>query len=107
MMPMATAVAAPSPVPKKTFMDNLLDGIETFGNKVPNPVMMFVYLIVVVIVLSTVLALFGVSVTEEVIEPVPYAVSRDFYEDTTQVQAVAPREGLDYGDVHFQVQQET
>jgi putative AbgT family transporter len=101
------AVAAHAPVPKKTFMDSLLDGIETLGNKVPNPVMMFVYLIALVLVLSTVLALFGVSVTEEVLAPVPYTVSRDFYEDTTQVQTVAPAVGVGYGKVHFQPQQET
>jgi aminobenzoyl-glutamate transport protein len=88
-------------------MANLLDGVETLGNKVPNPVMMFVYLIAFVILLSSVLALLGVSVTEQVLEPVPYPVSRNFYEDTTQVQTVAPQEGLEYSDVHFQAQQET
>jgi aminobenzoyl-glutamate transport protein len=93
--------------PKKTFMDKVLDGVETVGNKVPNPVMMFVYLIVFVILLSSVLALLGVSVTEQVLEPVPYPVSRDFYEDTTQVQTVAPLEGQEYSDVHFQAQLET
>jgi aminobenzoyl-glutamate transport protein len=110
MMPMAQSGAAaglPARVPKTSFMDNLLEGIETLGNKVPNPVMLFAYLIALVIVLSTILALLGVSVTEEIVEPVPYPVTRDFYADTTQVQTVAPEEGLDYADVHFQVQRET
>jgi aminobenzoyl-glutamate transport protein len=108
MTPMAQPSAvAEAPVAKKTFMDNLLDGVETLGNKVPNPVLMFAYLIVFVIVLSSILALLGVSVTEQVLEPVPYPVTRDFYEDTTQVQTVAPQEGLEYADVHFQARQET
>src|SRR5438876_64782 len=32
-------------------MDSVLDGVETLGNKVPHPVMMFVYLIVFLIIL--------------------------------------------------------
>jgi aminobenzoyl-glutamate transport protein len=88
-------------------MDNLLDGVETLGNKVPHPVMMFVYLIAFVIVVSSILAVLGVSVTEQVVEPVPYEVSRDFYADTTEVQTVAPPQGLEYSDVTFQARQET
>src|SRR5262249_44783051 len=93
--------------PKRSFMDSLLDGVELLGNKTPHPVLMFVYLIVFVIVLSSILALFGVSVTEEVGEPVPYEVSRDFYADTTEVQTIAPAEGLEWSDVTFQVQHQT
>ena len=44
--------------------------IERVGNKVPHPVMMFVYLIIFVIVLSHILHLFGVSVTDEIVTPV-------------------------------------
>src|SRR5579872_779010 len=104
---MAQTSAVGAPAARKTFMDILLDGVETLGNKVPHPVLMFAYLIVFVIVLSSILALMGVSVTEEVIEPVPYSVTRDFYEDTTQIQTVAPEEGLEWSDVHFHAQQET
>src|SRR5262245_14324216 len=100
----AEAAIAPS---KKTFMERMLDGIEILGNKVPHPVMMFVYLIAFVIVLSSILALLGVSVTEQVLEPVPYPVTRDFYADTTEVQTVAPAEGLEYSEVHFEVRQQT
>lgn len=103
----APMAPAPPAAPKKPFMDRMLDGVETLGNKVPHPVMMFVYLIVFVIVLSTVLALLGVSVTEQVIEPVPITVSRDFYEDTTQIQTVAPQDALEYSDVDFEVREET
>ena len=49
-----------------------MDGIETVGNKVPSPVMMFVYLIAFIIVLSAVLDLMNVGVTEEVLVPVDH-----------------------------------
>ena len=50
--------------------------IEQVGNKVPHPVIMFLYLIAVVAVLSTILAWLDVSVTEEVAVPVPIAGAR-------------------------------
>ena len=88
-------------------MDGLLDGVETLGNKVPHPVMMFVYLIVFVIVLSAVLALLGVSVTEQILEPVPYPVPHDFYADTTQIQSMPPQDALEWSDTHFEMREET
>ncbi len=48
-----------------------LDWVERVGNKVPNPTIMFVYLIGVVALLSAVLSWAGVSVTDEVVMPVP------------------------------------
>ncbi len=54
-------------VEKKT---TILDRIESLGNKVPHPVMMFLYLIVFIAVLSHILYLFDVSVTEEIAVPV-------------------------------------
>ena len=75
----ATAAA-----PQHTAMGRLLDVIERAGNKVPHPVMMFLYLIIGVIVLSAVLALAGVSVTEEIVVPDAVEVVPDYYEDTTQ-----------------------
>lgn len=48
-----------------------LDWIERVGNKVPNPTIMFVYLILIVAVLSAILAWAGVSVTDDVVTPVP------------------------------------
>jgi aminobenzoyl-glutamate transport protein len=107
-MPVAqTTEVLELPVPKKTFMDAVLDGVETLGNKVPHPVLMFVYLIAFVIVLSTVLALFGVSVTEQIIEPVPIPTERNFYEDTTQIQTELSQDALEYSDVDFEVREET
>ncbi len=49
----------------------LFDLIERVGNKVPHPVLMFLYLIAGVIIISHILYLFGISVTEEVAIPVP------------------------------------
>lgn len=60
---MTATTAAPA---KKSFTEKLLDGIEKTGNKVPHPVIMFLYLIAFIAVLSAVLAAFDVSVTEDV-----------------------------------------
>lgn len=49
----------------------ILNWIERVGNKVPNPTIMFVYLIGVVALLSAILSLAGVSVTDTVVTPVP------------------------------------
>jgi aminobenzoyl-glutamate transport protein len=63
--------------PKRGFQDRLLDGIEKAGNKVPHPVIMFLYLILGVAVLSAILAAFDVAVTESVAVPVPVDELRD------------------------------
>lgn len=68
-----TAIEAPA----KSRSEKLLDGIERAGNKVPHPVIMFLYLIAFIAVLSTVLAWFDIGVTETVAVPVPVAELRD------------------------------
>ncbi len=88
-------------------MQRALDLIERVGNKVPHPVLMFLYLIALVIVLSAILALFGVSVTEQVAHPVPYPVEHNYYEDTTQVQSQVPAQGNEYSNVDFVITEET
>jgi aminobenzoyl-glutamate transport protein len=57
----------------------LLGTIEKVGNKVPHPVLMFLYLIILVIVLSWVLNLAGVSVTEQIAVPVKDAAEYNYY----------------------------
>lgn len=56
----------------KKFVDKFLDGIERSGNKLPDPVTLFVILAAVVLVLSFILSKLGVSAvkpgTEETIE---------------------------------------
>lgn len=56
-------------VQSKTVMQRFLDGIEKVGNMVPHPVVIFLVLIGIVIVLSTVLSWFGAGVTSEQINP--------------------------------------
>ncbi len=63
-----TAAAAPAPAPKS---GGLLDIIEKVGNRVPHPVLMFLYLIIFVVVISAILALLGVSVTDQIAVPIP------------------------------------
>jgi aminobenzoyl-glutamate transport protein len=60
--------AAPAPAQKS---GGLLDIIENVGNRVPHPVLMFLYLIIFVIVISAILALIGVSVTDQIAVPIP------------------------------------
>lgn len=60
----------------------MLDTIEKVGNKVPTPVMMFLYLIIGVIVLSAVLDLANVHITEDIIVAPPEQVEQYFPGET-------------------------
>jgi aminobenzoyl-glutamate transport protein len=91
---MATAV--PEAGGKGNLTQRLLDSVERIGNKVPHPVLMFLYLIVLVIVLSHVLYLAGVSVTEQIAEPVPITVQPDYYEDTGEPGLSVPADEPDF-----------
>lgn len=73
----------------------LLAAVEKIGNKVPHPVLMFGYLIVLVIVLSWGLALAGVSITEQIAVPVSTGTEYDYYEDTTQPGVTVPQDPYD------------
>jgi len=96
----AKATAKPA---QPSFMDKLLNGVEKVGNKVPHPVLMFFYLCIGVIVLSALLALLGVSVTEQVAVPVPVEVTPDFYEDVSEYTL----SGAGTEDVHFVIEERT
>lgn len=82
------------------FTTRLLDKIEKAGNKVPHPVIMFLYLIAFVAVLSAILGWVGVTVTEEIAVPVPIQELRDLrdslggtiiaYDVFTQSEATIP-----------------
>lgn len=67
---------------KKPLSQTLLDQIERLGNRVPHPVLMFAYLIIVVIVLSHILFLMGVSVTESIAVQDIEGAELEYYEDT-------------------------
>ena len=47
---------------KKSFFGKFLNGIEILGNRLPDPFMLFAVLAVVVILLSYILSIFGISV---------------------------------------------
>lgn len=67
------------PAAKRSMTERMLDGVERLGNKVPHPVMMFLYLIAIIAVISAILAWVGVSVTEEIVVPVPIELLRDLH----------------------------
>jgi aminobenzoyl-glutamate transport protein len=78
---MSAAAPAANAGGKKT----ILDRIEDIGNKVPNPILMFVYLMGVIIVASAILSLLGVSATETIAVPQPITVEANQYEDNSAV----------------------
>ena len=98
---MSTAESSPGAGEKK---GSMLDVIEKLGNKVPHPVLMFLYLIIFVILLSAVLNLAGVSVTEQIAVAVPQEMDVEYYEDTTAPGVVAPDETL---SENFEIQETT
>src|SRR5215472_7529820 len=104
---MAASSAVMGTGERRTFVQKMLDGIERLGNRVPHPVLMFLYLIGSVIALSAILGLAHVSVTETITETVPYAADKNYYADTTEVQNQVPREGNEYSDVQFVTRHET
>lgn len=73
------ASSSAKPSNKKTAKDagdgndsgRFLNSIERLGNKIPNPTIMFVYLIAFVAVLSAILSWANVKVTDTVMTPVP------------------------------------
>ena len=50
---------------KKSIFQKFLDFVEVAGNKLPTPVTLFVWLALVVIILSAIFAKMGVAVTYE------------------------------------------
>ena len=81
---------APAQPRQRSVMDKLLDGVERVGNKVPHPVLMFAYLILFIIIASTILGWLGVSVTDEIAVPVKVPVELNHYEDLTTPTIGAP-----------------
>jgi aminobenzoyl-glutamate transport protein len=98
---MTTAAAAPESGEKK---GSMLDKIERLGNKIPHPVLMFLYLIIFVIVLSHILYLAGVSVTDQIAVAKPQPVEVDYYEDTTAPGIVTED---DAWDEDYEIQEQT
>jgi aminobenzoyl-glutamate transport protein len=91
--------------PKRGITQKLLDGIETLGNKVPHPAVIFLILCGLIIVLSHVLYLFDTSVTYDVVEPAAVVVEEDYVGGSVVPNVPVPLE--DYGDVPLEVHEET
>jgi aminobenzoyl-glutamate transport protein len=87
---------AMAPPENRGFVNKMLDTVERVGNKVPTPVMMFLYLIIGVIVLSAVLDLAGVKVTEEIIVAQPELVEQTGLQGGTSGPMLVP---VEYDDV--------
>ena len=83
--PVARPFAAP-----KTLLQKLLDGVEIVGNKVPDPTVIFLILAGLIIVLSYVLHLLGVSVTYETVNLQTHKVE----ETTTTVNSLVSGDGV-------------
>ncbi|MCO5218503.1 MAG: AbgT family transporter [Thermomicrobiales bacterium] len=82
-------------------MQKVLDWIEEVGNKVPNPVLMFGYLIIGIWVISTILDWTGVGITEEIAVPVGETTEVSYYEDTP---AYYPSGNVDYEIVEQRIE---
>lgn len=83
--------------PKKTGLEKILDTVERVGNKVPHPAVIFIWLILVVIVLSHVFYLMGASATYESINPDTHQAEQV----TTKVESLLTGAGIRfmYADV--------
>jgi aminobenzoyl-glutamate transport protein len=79
----------------------MLDRIESVGNKVPHPALIFAGLCVFVILLSAVLALFDVSVTYEVADTAPVPVEEIEQPGSQQPEAVVPPESYESAEVEI------
>lgn len=93
------AMSAAAPAAKADGKKTILDKIEDIGNKVPNPILMFVYLMGIIIVASTILSLLGVEATETIAEPKPVTVQIDQYEDNSTLTYDGQQVTADY-EIH-------
>lgn len=98
------AAAAAAPPANRSIMQRLLDGVERVGNKIPHPVILFVYLIAGVIVLSAILAFFNISVTQEI--AVPTAPDMEYYylDSANPIEEMLP--GADFAN-DFEIRTQT
>jgi aminobenzoyl-glutamate transport protein len=84
------AVAKTASKTSKTSMQRFLDGVEAVGNMVPHPVVIFLILIGIVIVLSHILSLFGVSLTMQSINADTHKVETK----TTAIRSLLDADGI-------------
>jgi len=87
-------MSADAVVGKRTFSQRMLDGVEKIGNRVPHPVMIFLGLILLIILLSSILSALDVKVTYEVAEPAPVTGQETYPGGTLEPSTVYPPETL-------------
>lgn len=75
---------------EKTRMQRILDTVERVGNRVPHPVMIFVYLIIIVVIVSHILAMFGAQVSYTVWS----AETGDYEQRTTAARSLLTIDGI-------------
>ena len=98
--------SAPEAVPAGTpMMQRILGAIERGGNKMPNPAILFVWLCVIVIVLSALLAWADIKVTYQVVEPPPITVEETVPGGSTQPSGGLPDASVQEGE--YTVREET
>ena len=98
--------SAPEAAPAGTpIMQRILGAIERGGNKMPNPAILFVWLCVIVIVLSALLAWADIKVTYQVVEPPPIAVEETVPGGSTQPSGGLPDASVQEGE--YTVREET
>jgi aminobenzoyl-glutamate transport protein len=104
-------VSAPAPpaaqeVPEKApLMVRILDAIERGGNRMPHPAILFVWLCVIVIVLSALFAWADVKVTYQVAKPPPVAVEEVVQGGSTQPSGGLPDASVQEGE--YRIVEET
>jgi len=79
-------------------MERILGAIERGGNKMPNPAILFVYLCVIVIILSALLAWADISVSYQVAKPPPIPVDEVVQGGSTQPSGGLPNASVQEGD---------
>jgi aminobenzoyl-glutamate transport protein len=77
-------------VADRSFLQKLLDVVERAGNKVPHPAIIFLAMSGIVIVLSHIFHLLGISVTYQVIDPVTHQA----YDQTAGVNSLLTADGV-------------
>ena len=86
-------------------MVRLLGAIERGGNKMPNPAILFVWLCVIVIIVSALLAWADIKVTYQVVKPPPVPVEEVVQGGSTQPSGGLPDASVQEGD--YTVTEET
>src|SRR5262245_25971783 len=84
----------------ETFLERLLNGIERFGNKMPHPAILFVWLCVGVIVISQILDAFNVQATFEVVKAPNVPTEETFYGGSIEPSDVGPTESEPPDEYH-------